>query len=517
MNDFVLSVDNISDFKEDFQKHLSFFAEKNNVPYFDARLSISNFLGAEALNGNSKSAVQDYFADVGVRVFYGKSFGMGFAGTTLSKSDFSNFKLVCEALFGKALGLAKANSFEKERFLGVNSVFSESFSRLKQKKVEWKRAFKKSPLDANCEDFVKDSERISSELKKIEGVASNVVSIFACLERKVFVNSLGSIVDQTLPITEPSVFVAAKGKSLESYHEWLSDSKGLEALDGNNSHSMSFDDFCVFVAKGVVDLSNAPAVPNVQNAVVVSDPWFNTLLCHEICGHPSEADRALKRETAWAGRAWWFRNFDDNEIEKRVGSEEMSVVSDPTLEGYGNYLYDDEGILASKVVNVEKGILKGFMNSNETSFLLGEKPNGHMRASSSSMVPLVRMSNTFFDKGSWKANELIEETRNGFYVSGQKIPSIGESRQNFNISCWKIFEIKNGEITRLYRKGSVEGNSFDVFMTIEAADDLKLYNVPNCGKGTPMQTMRVGNGGPHLRFRANVGSFSDDIHSDHKC
>ncbi|MEM4257049.1 MAG: metallopeptidase TldD-related protein, partial [Candidatus Diapherotrites archaeon] len=176
-----------------------------------------------------------------------------------------------------------------------------------------------------------------------------------------------------------------------------------------------------------------------------------------------------------------------------------------------------EGILASKVVNVEKGILKGFMNSNETSFLLGEKPNGHMRASSSSMVPLVRMSNTFFDKGSWKANELIEETRNGFYVSGQKIPSIGESRQNFNISCWKIFEIKNGEITRLYRKGSVEGNSFDVFMTIEAADDLKLYNVPNCGKGTPMQTMRVGNGGPHLRFRANVGSFSDDIHSDHKC
>ena len=41
-----------------------------------------------------------------------------------------------------------------------------------------------------------------------------------------------------------------------------------------------------------------------------------------------------------------------------------------------------------------------------------------------------------------------------------------------------------------------------MFMSIEAADDLKRFNVPNCGKGTPMQTMRVGNGGPHLRGKA---------------
>ena len=37
-----------------------------------------------------------------------------------------------------------------------------------------------------------------------------------------------------------------------------------------------------------------------------------------------------------------------------------------------------------------------------------------------------------------------------------------------------------------------------------AADDLHVHNIPNCGKGTPMQSMMVGNGGPHTRGKAIV-------------
>ena len=56
----------------------------------------------------------------------------------------------------------------------------------------------------------------------------------------------------------------------------------------------------------------------------------------------------------------------------------------------------------------------------------------------------------------------------------------------------------------MYRSAGIEYDSRDMFATIEAADDVKRVNVPNCGKGTPMQTMRVGNGGPHLRLKANI-------------
>lgn len=242
----------------------------------------------------------------------------------------------------------------------------------------------------------------------------------------------------------------------------------------------------------------------IKDATVVTDPWFNTLLSHEICGHPSEADRALKRETAWAGRAWWFNNMADNQFGKRVGSEEMTVVSNPELGGYGNYAFDDEGVAGKRTVNIENGILKDFMNSRETSVILGQEPNGHMRACDASMMPVIRMSNTYFEAGKWKAKELVEDTRDGYYIVGEKTPSIGESRQNFNITCWKCYRIENGEIGQLYRNAGIEYDSKAMFMTIEAADDVKRFNVPNCGKGTPMQTMRVGNGGPHLRLKANI-------------
>ena len=36
------------------------------------------------------------------------------------------------------------------------------------------------------------------------------------------------------------------------------------------------------------------------------------------------------------------------------------------------------------------------------------------------------------------------------------------------------------------------------------ADDFHVHNIPNCGKGTPMQSMMVGNGGPHTRGKAIV-------------
>ena len=60
-------------------------------------------------------------------------------------------------------------------------------------------------------------------------------------------------------------------------------------------------------------------------------------------------------------------------------------------------------------------------------------------------------------------------------------------------------------MTKLYRQGGITSDSPEFFKSVDAAaDDFKLFNLPNCGKGTPMQTMRVGNGGPHLRGKAIV-------------
>jgi TldD protein len=46
-------------------------------------------------------------------------------------------------------------------------------------------------------------------------------------------------------------------------------------------------------------------------------------------------------------------------------------------------------------------------------------------------------------------------------------------------------------------------------MRVDAVgNDFKMYPVPNCGKGQPMQTKRMSNGGPTLRSIGRVAGVS---------
>jgi TldD protein len=115
------------------------------------------------------------------------------------------------------------------------------------------------------------------------------------------------------------------------------------------------------------------------------------------------------------------------------------------------------------------------------------------------------MSNTVFDVGTRPAQEIVKEIDHGYYLSGHRTPSIAESRENFRISARGVYEIRNGELGQLYRDGGIAADSRDYLMNVDAVGtDFRLYPIPNCGKGQPMQTKRLGNGGPTMRTRARV-------------
>jgi len=115
------------------------------------------------------------------------------------------------------------------------------------------------------------------------------------------------------------------------------------------------------------------------------------------------------------------------------------------------------------------------------------------------------MSNTAIAPGDRNHHDIIKEVDDGYYVVGHRIPSIAESRENFRITAMKVYEIKNGEIGQLFRDGGLMSDSRDFFMNVDAvADDFQMFAIPNCGKGQPMQTKRMGNGGPTMRSRARL-------------
>ncbi len=505
-----VQIEKATELKQDIFDAVQKFSAKQKPAMADVRFEISNGQAAYALNGNVKQAARDYGIEIGARVFAGKKMvASGFIGKSLGEKDLSKIKEITAQMLEVAFKRAKLNSIEKEKTASkmkeqARGLYSTAFAEIPVLRKEWEKEFRENPMDKDLDFYIKRCEEVSKRIGKISGVSANSIGLMAGIEKKIFTNSEGSLIEQTRAITEPSVFISAKGTNEETFHEWMSDSKGLEVLEGDNPHGKTLEEFAEYLAEGTAELANAKTAKFEKDVEIITDPWFNTLVSHEICGHPSEADRALKRETAWAGRAWWFNNMDENMFGKEVGSPEMTIVSDPTFFGYGNYGFDDEGTPAKKVVNIENGILKGFMNSRETAAILNAEPNGHMRANSAASVPLIRMSNTYFEKGTWKKEELIEETRKGYYIIGEKTPSIGESRQNFNITCWKAYRIENGEIMELYRNAGIEYDSNKFFKSIKAANDVMHFNVPNCGKGTPMQTMRLSNGGPHLKGIANL-------------
>jgi TldD protein len=210
-------------------------------------------------------------------------------------------------------------------------------------------------------------------------------------------------------------------------------------------------------------------------------------------------------ETAYAGRSWLLRGLDDTQLGKRIASPLVSAFSDPSLPGYGHYAYDHEGTPARRVVHIDRGMFTGFMNSRQTAAVFGGDPNGHWKATDASLVPLVRMSSTVFAGGDADPADLIKEIDHGYFLVGHRTPSIAESRENFRITARKVYEIERGRIGRLYRDGGIMADSRDFLMHVDGVGrDFRLYPIPNCGKGQPMQTRKLGNGGPTLRSRAIV-------------
>ena len=70
---------------------------------------------------------------------------------------------------------------------------------------------------------------------------------------------------------------------------------------------------------------------------LVAGPEISGIVAHESCGHPTESDRILGREMAQAGESF----IKKNDRGKRVGSDIVNLVDDPTLDhSFGFYRYD---------------------------------------------------------------------------------------------------------------------------------------------------------------------------------
>ncbi|HSG73733.1 MAG TPA: TldD/PmbA family protein [Nitrosopumilaceae archaeon] len=341
-----------------------------------------------------------------------------------------------------------------------------------------------------------DCDKIILQNKR---VIKSQVSIGYSTASKFFVNSEGSKISQNFTDVVADLAATAHENGITQTVNITEGGRGgIEKLSSKKEITETSE----FISKKASQLIDAKPAKN-EKATVVMNPDFVALLTHEILGHPSEADRVLGKEMAWAGGAWWA-----GKLNEKIGSKSLNVFDDPTIEGtLGCYGYDDEGSKSSRTNLVENGVLSNHMQSRETAEIFHSKPSANMRATSYRYMPLIRMACTCIDKGDWKPEEMISEIKNGYLISNMKVPSIDMKRYNWSISCQFAQKIENGEVTDLLRDVIVLGTAPDFFKSIDACgNDFTIRAITNCGKGDPMQSMVMGNGGPSIRATATVRS-----------
>ena len=352
---------------------------------------------------------------------------------------------------------------------------------------------------------LEDLERIGFECDKIISKTPRIIKSFVypsyTTNSKYFTSTEGSeILQNYTDVIIEMVAVAHESGLTQSVNITEGGRGGLEQIEKDNKSQKSASQ----IAQKACQLIDAKPAKE-EKATVVMNPDFVSLLSHEILGHPSEADRVLGKEMAWAGGAWW-----KNKLGEKIGSEHLNVFDDPTIkESLGWYYFDDEGVKTRKTSLIENGILTNHMQNRETANIFETQSTGNMRATNYRFVPLIRMACTCIGAGNWNVDEMIQEVKEGYLISNMKIPSIDMKRYNWSISCQYAQKIENGEITDLLRDVIVMGTAPDFLESIDACgNDFTVRPITNCGKGDPMQSMIMGNGGPSIRGKATVKSVS---------
>jgi len=459
------------------------YAIDSGAQYCDARAEQQEKKSALIENGEIEHVRNNNDSGIGIRLV--KDGTWSFCSIT-NPNSFEQIKEIVNDALKNSSHYAKNKKNEINLYPNSINKIKIDFPVLKKPELE-----ELMKIGFECDKIISDTPRI----------IKSIVNPWYTINSKYFVNSEGSeIIQNFTDVVVDMIATAHESGLTQSINITEGGRGGMEQLIYKNKVQQSAQE----IALKTSQLINAKPAKE-EKSTVVMNPDFVSLLTHEILGHPSEADRVLGKEMAWAGGAWW-----KGKIGEKIGSEKLNVFDDPTIkESLGWYYFDDEGVETKKTTLVENGILKNHMQNRETAKIFNTPSTGNMRATNYRFMPLIRMACTCIGNGDWDVEEMIKEVKNGYLISNMKIPSIDMKRYNWSISCQYAQRIENGEITDLLRDVIVMGIAPEFFESIDACgNDFTVRPITNCGKGDPMQSMIMGNGGPSIRGIATVKSVN---------
>jgi TldD protein len=449
------------------------FLQKKEVDYAEARLETNTSTGLILKDSNPEMTGFDQSCGLGIRFLIKNN--MGF----VSINELSKEKLKEQLERSLRLTQKGAKISDKIEFSESKSIKTKNEVKQKQK----------------IQDFShEDKLKFLTELDKEIGAEHKYISLSDNISEKYFVNTEGSEITSIIPRVNFFYFLTLveKNQSIQRYLQKGS-TTGYEILQKWNLIS----DIQQEIKALRENLTKGVSAPKEELDVVVG-PEVTGIAVHEACGHPTEADRIFGREAAQAGESFITQEM----LNSNIGSENVTIVDDPTLEkSYGYYLYDDEGIKAKERVLFKNGKITEFLHDRQSAKQMNIQSNGSSRANHYSVEPMVRMANTYFKPGKISEEELIKETKKGVYIKNFMEWNIDDKRFQQKYVGNEAYLIENGEITKPVKSPALEITTPKLWSSIDLVANNLQFFAGTCGKGEPMQGIPVFMGGPSVRLR----------------
>ena len=327
-------------------------------------------------------------------------------------------------------------------------------------------------------------DRYSDLLKTVDPrITTTSVRYGDSAQKVIIATSEGTLIEQSWVDMEMRFAATARnGETVQTGQETTGSRKAYEDLTDLDQQVKSA------AQRAITALSLPPVKGNTYTVVI--DPILTGLFVHEAFGHLSEADMAYENPDL----------LEAMTIGRRFGPKELQIFDGAAPIGHrGSYFYDDEGTPATTTQLIQDGVLVGRLHSRETAGKLNEAPTGNARCLNYHYNPIVRMTNTWIERGQTPVEDLFSDIPEGVYARNW----LGgmTNGEMFTFSAGEAWMIKNGKIAEPVRDVTLSGNVFQTLADIEAiGNDFYWDESGGCGKGG-QNGLPVGCGGPSLRIR----------------
>jgi TldD protein len=462
-------------------------SKRAGAGYADVRITERDEESLTVKNGALEAASSNRSAGFGVRVLVDGAWG--FAGSAVLERD------EVERVAREAVAIARASALAQREPVELDDTPPATDS--------YRTPFSEDPFAVSIDDKLQILFEADAAMGRVPGVTVREGTISAARERKSFASTEGAHIDQELMETGAGIEATAVDADDSQVRSYPNSAGGQHVTGGFEAvRAMDLPAHGERIAEEAVALLRAEDCPSGEMTLVIDSSQM-ALQVHESCGHPIELDRVLGMEASFAGTSFLTIDKLDH---LQYGSPKVNIDADATAPGgLGTFGYDDEGVPAQNVPIVSAGRFVGYLTSRETAPVVGRRSMGSSRASGWNVIPLIRMTNVNLRPGeAGTLDDLIADTTDGLFVSTNRSWSIDDRRLNFQFGTQAGWRIRNGRLAEMVKNPTYTGITPEFWGSCDAicgASEWKLWGVPNCGKGEPMQTHRVGHGAAPSRFR----------------